>query len=324
MSSEIRIHSLRQRADWSADHAEAGLPSQSWAYAWGLQASGFDPHLAVVRKGAEQLLIPFATGRSVAGEEMATLPGLSGASARGAVPQLLSVWTSHAAARGWVTGYLQMSPLSDWSGAGEFGQLVTRGSLFFVDVRRHDFRRDAARTVRSKIADLENSGAELVLGPQDLLAALVRLYPESMARRGASSSYGFAEETLVRWGTADSSLLAGIRAGGEVRSVGLWHCHGTHADGHLFGCEEEWRHTFVYLWHRVLPHLAARGIHTANMGGAIGAGGLLALKRRLRVQEVPFQSLQQVYDAERYARAARDCEQTGYFPAYAARAAGHS
>ena len=63
MSESITILSLDERDSWETAHADNGLPSQSWHYAWGLRGTGVEPRLAIVRAGGSRMLLPFVERR---------------------------------------------------------------------------------------------------------------------------------------------------------------------------------------------------------------------------------------------------------------------
>jgi CelD/BcsL family acetyltransferase involved in cellulose biosynthesis len=79
MSEDITVLRLDDRERWEAEHRQGGLPSQSWNYAFGLSASGFDPKLAIVRSKGARMLLPFFERSFMGTTDIATIPGLSGA-----------------------------------------------------------------------------------------------------------------------------------------------------------------------------------------------------------------------------------------------------
>src|SRR5689334_20721814 len=109
MTDTVTILSLADRDLWEAEHLVDGLPSQSWDYAWGLGASGIDPKLAIVRSKGARMLLPFFERSWQGTTDIATVPGLSGASISPSSIAPLSLWNEYAMSRKWVAGYLQIA-----------------------------------------------------------------------------------------------------------------------------------------------------------------------------------------------------------------------
>jgi hypothetical protein len=175
MAGEVSIVSIDERDRWEAEHAEDGLPTQSWRYAWALSASGLEPKLAVVRAGGSRMLMPFFEREWMGSTDIATLLGLSGASIAPSSMAPLAQWREYAIAQGWVAGYIQLAASVALPAVTEGDELVTSNEVFFIDLRVADLLRRMSNIVRRKIRRAERSGVSLVVDRSLLSAALQRL-----------------------------------------------------------------------------------------------------------------------------------------------------
>src|SRR4030095_11645477 len=135
MADDIEVLAIEDRERWLAVHRDAGLPGQSWHYAWALSASGIRPKLAIVRSGGARMLLPFYEREWLGSIDIATLIGTSGASILPNSAAPLSLWQQYAVAQGWVAGYIQLSTSVDLCGQAVSGDLIDLNDWFVLDLR---------------------------------------------------------------------------------------------------------------------------------------------------------------------------------------------
>jgi hypothetical protein len=316
----VEVLTLDDKDRWDAAVASVRFPSQSWSYAWGLSASGLAPRLGLVDAAGARLLIPFVEIEGAGFTDIATFQSMSGASVQPAALRPFQLWSDHARSRGWVTGYLQMSPYADFPLEVPSGTVLPRNDAFLVDVDPGAFLDRVSRTIRSKIHAAERQGVQLVVDDESAIDALQRLYPASMTRLQARRSYHHSPETLARWARDQHSLLIGARMGPEIEAVCLIHFGGALAEAPVYACGPGHRHLQAWLVWQALPLLAQRGVRAFNIGGADpNLPGLYAFKERFHAAKRRTVAVCQVYDQERFARL---CDQAGqpmdgaFFPPY--------
>jgi hypothetical protein len=318
---EIRVISVEDRDGWEAEHERDGLPSQSWGYADALRLSGFDPHLAVIHAGGSRMLMPFFERAWKGHTDVATTPGLSGASMSGASAAPLELWREHARERGWVAGYIQLAVSAAPEGLGPADELVATNDVFLIDLRgdRHPLR-SASRTVRDKVRKADAQGTDLIDDRDALAEALVELYPATMRRGGGTPP--FAAETLAGWARDPTSLVLGAKLGHSIEAALVVCVAGTQSEAHVVGTTESGRELATWLYSQAIAKLRERGIETWNFGGGVRRGdGLHRYKERWGASAHPLRAVRQIYDAPLYDQL---CEQAGvprtisWFPAYRA------
>jgi hypothetical protein len=322
VSERVHVLGLGDREPWEAATAGAGYPSLGWSYPWGLSASGIEPRLGIVDAQGARLLIPFVELHGDGFTDIATYQCMSGASLRPATIRPLLLWSEFARSQGWVTGYLQMSPYEGFRLDVPSARVLPRNEAFLVDTNPADFLARVSRTIRSKIQDAEGQGTQLVVGGDDVVEALQRLYPASMTRLQARRSYHFSPETLQRWARDPKSLVIAARVGPQIEAVCLIHCSGERAESPVFASTEAHRHLQAWLIWQALPLLAGQGVRAFNIGGADpNRPGLYAFKERFHAERRPTVAVGQIYDPARFAelceRAGRPAEDA-FFPPYRA------
>lgn len=322
MTERASVLTLENRELWEGETAGTAYPSLAWSYAWGLSASGIAPRLGVAVAGGARLLVPFVEIRGDGFTDIATYQCMSGASLSAPSPRPLQLWHEFARAQGWVTGYLQMSPYSDFHIEVPSARVVPRNEAFLVDTQADAFLDRVSRTIRSKIQGAERDGAQAVVGGDDAIEALKRLYPASMTRMQARSSYHFSQETLERWARDDTSLVIAARIGPDIQAACLIHCRGELAESPVYASAEAHRHLQAWLIWQALPLLAQRGVRAFNIGGADpNRPGLYAFKERFHAEKRATAAVCQIYDPQRFASL---CERAGrpadnaFFPPYRA------
>ena len=317
--SNITVIGLRDRADWEKATREVGLPSQTWAYAWGLAAEGHSPKLAVVRAGGAEMLLPFLERPFRDRIDVATLPGLSGALLSHDNPAPLAIWTAFARTRGWVSGYIQLALANEELTVTPPDIIRAHNSHFVFDMVNWDIRTSVGANMRRTLTAGDRLGAQLVIDRDRLAAAFPRLYRQAMVRAG---DHGFGTEALARWFADPDAVAFGAEVSGRIEAAHLGRIRGNAAELHLAGSSDQGRSLQAWLIRRAAETLGASGVRYIDIGGYGRKGdGLHVMKQRLGIAERPMRSLHQIYDPEAFAQL---CGQTGadpvsaYFPPYRA------
>ena len=319
----VTVLTLADRDRWEGEHARGGLPGQSWHYAYALSASGLDPKLAVVRAGAARMLLAYSERSWGDDTDIATIYGLSGAQITPSHPAPLVAWHEHAAACGWVAGYIQLG-MEVALGEPPPGSVLAAGNqVFLLDLQGRDVAAAASAIVRRKVRRALRRGWAVEDDREALVAAVRRLYPLTWGRTGGWSAHDFSSESLERWARDPDAVLVGARRGqGEVEAVSLFTVAGEQAEYHLNGSTEDGRELAALLIVGGAARLREQGVRTLNLGGGTRPGdGVFQFKQRFRGVLAPIRAVHQIYDRDRYAAlcaAAGVDRSERWFPAYRA------
>lgn len=324
MSDEtISIISVGERERWEAEHAQGGLPSQSWGYAYALAASGLDPKLGVVHAARSRMLLPFIERTWSGRVDIATTVGLSGASISPSSVAPLSVWRKYAVERGWIAGYIRLATSVELDEALPTLAPVPNRTVFLLDLARDNLLRSTSEIVRRKIRRAVRSGVIAVDDRRVLADNLKSLYPETMHRVGAGLQYDFSAETIERWVFDPSSVVLGASLGGSVEAVSIFCVAGSHAEYHVNGCTPQGRELAAWLIWEGIVRLCDRGVRVLNLGGA-GArpnDGVYRFKERFNGVPKSVYAARQIYDRPTYDGLCRLAGTTSggeWFPGYRA------
>jgi hypothetical protein len=319
MNEQVRIIGLTDREEWLEQTRGSGLPSQSWAYANGLSASGIKPQLAVVNAAGARMLLPFHERTWQETVDISTFVGPSGASIFPSSPAPLSLWREYAASRGWVAGYIQLSSLVQIS-APAGAEFICNNADFIIPTRSENFIKSASRTIRTKYHDAVKAGAMLEADRTILLARLQELYPASMQRLGAPAHFLFSSETLRRWSLDDEAMLLGTRIGDRIEAVLLLRITGSNAEALIFGSTDNGRHLMPWLFVQATARLRPLGVEFLNMGGGVRKDdGVYRWKERFHVMQRPRWAVRQIYNRSKFdhlCERAGVSQDSGWFPPY--------
>ena len=152
--------------------------------------------------------------------------------------------------------------------------------------------------------------------------ALLELYPQTVKRVGASSTYHFAPATLEQLAEASGSILLGVEDQSGVQAVTLFLYTPWAADYFLSASSSQGRkYTRLLVW-TAIKTLKQHNVSTLNLGGGVKPGDSLDdFKRRFGGLMVRGQALKQIFDPAGYDYlCAKYCSgshgQIGYFPPY--------
>src|SRR5262249_37862290 len=149
-----------------------------------------------VRSGDSRMLIPFFERPFMGTIDIATIPGLSGASISGNATDSLSLWREFAISQGWVSGYIQLAPFVELNTPILDSEIVAHNAVFIFDLKHWDLNKAISRNFRHKIFEARQKDAVLVDDPTILAANLPRLYAEAVKRFEQADA--FSPETLTR------------------------------------------------------------------------------------------------------------------------------
>jgi len=328
MSLDVQIISLSDPDRWRAELAIDGRPSQAWDYLSAISRPGAEPRLAIVQAEGARMVLPFIERDWQGSVDIATPLGLSGASMQPASTAPVALWREYAISRGWVAGYIQLADDLDIGALGDLDQVVAGNEIFLLDLRGADAMAPASEIVRRKLRRAVKHGVALARDPVMLADALVRLYPDTMARLGASSVYRHDEAGLRQLANLEGAVVVGAIVDGAVESVSVFLRAGRRAEYLCNACSPQGRDLAAWLISEAAKILQADGAIELNLGGGVATGdGLHQFKARFNARPRRLRSLRQVYDKARYLElcAARGTgSDGGWFPAYRAPASPQS
>lgn len=320
MSHDVQIISLSDPDLWRAELAVDGRPSQAWDYLSAISRAGAQPQLAIVRAGGARLVLPFVEREWSGCVDIATPLGLSGASMQPVSAAPFAAWREYAISRCWVAGYMQLAEDLEVEPASELDRMVAGNEIFVLDLAGSDPMLSASEIVRRKLRRSLGNGTVLVRDPAVLADALVRLYPDTMARLGANAVYLHDEAGLRQFTKLAGAVAVGAAVDGIIESVSVFLRHGRRAEYLCNACSMQGRDLAAWLIGEAVKLLQADGASELNLGGGVVAGdGLHQFKARFNGRPRRLRSLRQIYDKARYLElcAASGAVQAGdWFPAY--------
>ena len=317
MAEHIEILTLADRRRWEELDATTGLPSQSWRFAAPLTLSGYEPRLALVDTDGSRLVLPYFERQWQTCTDIATLPGLSGSSITPASSAPLARWHQFAVQRGWICGYIQLSPAT-YPNVPSNLDAAHRTHMFLLDPSTWDRQRTPSAIIRRKVAAALRSNASITLDRATVAPRLWPLYIDTLSRFGRKPQ--FTSATLHEWSLDPQNLLIGVMLDDVIEGAHLVHVLGEHAELHIFAVSERGRPLSALLYTEMLERLAALGVKCCNLGGGGDAGGgLFMFKSWLGAKPVPQQSVRQIYNRHTYEVLCRTADAESpkeYFPRY--------
>lgn len=310
---------------WRA--ALEGIPHaypHTWEHCRAMAQGGGQPTvLALFDDGAGRAVCPVAERGDPPDLELATPYGMAGFVGRGSLGGLPAAWRQFTATRGHVCGYIGLGPLFDVAAPLFADDCVQVHTVYVADLARSvdELTRALGHGARGEIKQWDRRGAALEWDRPTLRGAIAALYPDFLARVGASRVYDFPPATFDQLFADERVVAVGVRDAGMVEAVTLFG-HSAHAGEYLFNVSSPAGrvHSTALAWHGMLA-LRERGVPVVNLGGGIKPDdGLARFKARLGGVARPLRALKQIYDKPRFdtlCRAANvSSESTGYFPPY--------
>lgn len=306
----ITLIPFSDRSAWEQATARA-LPGQSWGHAAGLAADGMTPELAIVTAQGAQMILPFHRRSFDGSTDIATLPGLSGALIAPSLPAPLVAWSRYAERQGWVSGYIQLSPLNDDLAVPAPYTCLTTNALYVFDLESWDIDLSVGYKMRRNLKTGNRIGAQLLSDPAQLAPHFPALYADHLARIGGHPSVSVL--ALDRWFAKPGIIAFGAMLDGQIVNIQMGRRQGDWADLHLAGALPEGRDLQAWLIWQAIEVLRQGGVRWFNIGGYGRQGdGLHWMKARFGATEHPLRSVRQIYDPQRFATL---CAQTGTDPA---------
>ncbi len=315
----VTLIPFEDRTGWEAASSGA-LPGQGWGHAAGLAAGGYRPELAVVEAGGARMLLPFHRRSFRGTTDIASLPGLSGALIRPDSAATLRLWAEFARDRGWVSGYVQLSPLNDALQPDPADHIRSRNALYVFDLSTWTIAGAVRASTRRTLMAGDDIGAQLVTDPAEIAPYFAGLQRATLAR--SAQAVSFDEPALAAWFATEDVLSLAVRLGGRIVAAQLGRVRGDWAELHLAGATAEGRPLQGWLIWQAIERLRAQGCRFLNIGGYGTPGdGLHQMKAQLGAVEHPLRALCQVYDAATYARLMAETgadPEGAWFPPYRA------
>ena len=306
----ITLIPFSDRWAWEQATAQA-LPGQSWGHAAGLAADGMTPELAIVTAHGAQMILPFHHRSFDGATDIATLPGLSGALIAPNLAAPLAVWSQYAVTQGWVSGYIQLSPLNDDLLVPAPDICLTTNALYVFDLKNWDIDLSVGYKMRRNLKAGNRTGAQLVTDHAQLAPHFPALHTDHLARVGGYPNVSTL--ALDRWFAEPGIIAFGAMVEGQIVNIQMGRRQGDWADLHLAGSLAEGRDLQAWLIWQAIESLRRDGVRWFNIGGYGQQGdGLHWMKARFGATEHPLRSVRQIYDPQRFVQL---CAQTGTDPA---------
>lgn len=295
--------------------------TQESCHAYSL-TTGYETFLFCAEAGGSRVACPIAE-RPIDGRvDVVTPYGFSGFSGTGPAPDLPERWRAFARARGYVCGYIGLSPLFGHPSFVESADVYPNKHVYVLDLSRSDHELQRALSVNRRRQLRTWNPAAHDLERDRLVAFFLEQYPLFMRRRGAGPQYVFAAETLKAICRLPNVFLLGAERNGDLESVSVF-AHTPHGGEFLFNASLPGgsQHSTHLLWSAV-HRLRQLGVPLLNLGGGVVAEDSLArYKERFGPRKVPLVALKQVYDRPAYERLCRargrdPGDMSGFFPPY--------
>lgn len=323
--SRWRVIRLDDRVGWEA--ALQGI-GHGMAHTWDYNAAMADSNrdrtlLWVAETGSGRFVCPLAERGSSPDLDIYTPLGFGGIAGWGDVAEYHMSWADFVARRGYVAGYLGLHPvLAPGSITTSPGALATN-TAYLLDLADGEdgLLRRMSESTRRRLRGRASREVEISTDRDRLSTAFLRLYPASMAARGAAPVYELTATTLRQLCQIPAVTLYGAPMADPQAVVML----GSSSGGaeYVFGvADASARHLIVSLLWRAMQVCAQQGKEWLNLGGGIRPNDSVAeFKRRLGGRPVPLVDLRHVYDQARFQSL---CAEAGvspddaYFPPYRA------
>jgi hypothetical protein len=322
VGAERRIP-LDDREAW--ERALDGVP-HAFGHTWGACRALAEPGAATVlfaaADGDARVVCPLVE-REIEGRlDVATPYGFSGFAGTGPWAGFPERWEGFARERGYVAGYLAISPLHGDETHGDRAAVSVANETYVLDLREgigaaHErLSTNRRRQLRAWSPDLHEQDT------QRLVEFFVEQYPQAMERKGAAARHRFSAATLTALCELEDTFIVGAVEGSEVQSVSLFG-HTPHSGDFLFNAAlpDAQHHSVALIW-SAAHRLAERGVPWLNLGGGMRPGDALAdFKARFGAARLPMRAVKAVYDRAAYVelcrrRGADPDDRDGFFPAY--------
>jgi hypothetical protein len=316
---------LDSRSAWTS--ALVGIPhafAHTWENCRAMQlTTGLPTYLYCFEDSSARIVCPITEREWEGAVDICTPYGFSGFVGTADCPAFPAYWREFVQGRGYVAGYISLSPVFENASYYDLPEVYSNNSLYLLDLTA-GMDSLIAKLDRNRRRQLLGSGgaARVIEDKHQLTPFLAAHHREFMQRLGASPASFFSRATLDFLCGLPNVFAAGSGEGGEVQVVNVFSYTPYAADSLINVALPEGRsHTTRLLWYAV-EKLKAMGVPVLNLGGGLSENDSIAEhKRRYGATPRPFRCLKQIYRPAVYDEMCRRAgvnweDRTGYFPAY--------
>lgn len=293
------------------------------------QSSNMQTMLYVAQSGAKKVVCPLSIrSRDGIRSELVSPYGFGGMVSNcgpGEIGEFIDGWNKFGFENGYVTAYVMQHPVFPLQTA-QWPEAAQRPSLIYVmDLSQgiDALWKALSKNYRYEIRRFESSRALIVENDRPALVnALIELYPQTLARVGATTVYNFSAQTLRQLAHSNGAVLIGACKNGKIEAVVLFLATRWAADYFINAATLEGRSYSKLLVWLGIKALCRQKVAHLNLGGGVRSGDSLeTFKRRFGAQPESIQVLRQVFNRKEYNDLCRrhgvaaDAED-GFFPPY--------
>ena len=316
---------LNEQSAWK--EALEGIPhafGHTWESCHAMSLStGHNTYLYTFEADGVRIVCPIAE-RSFNGHiDILTPYGFSGFTGNGSCLDLLKQWKQEVARRNYVCGYIGLNPILNKPDYLAPEDVYTYNCLYAIDLRLElDELFTRLSTNRKRQLRAGENNCKIIFERTRLLDFLLEHYSDFFKRKGASTVYQFAPETIIELANMNNVILFGAEGKTGLEEV-IMLAYTPYIGEYLLGISSSdvRRHSVTLLWNAI-ELLKAKGVEWFNLGGGIRPGdGVAQFKERFGGQVFPMQSLKQIYNTELYTNLCKQMHKDpedlkGYFPPY--------
>jgi hypothetical protein len=288
-------------------------------------STGVDIHLFVWEGSNGPVVCPVAERTFGDAVDVVTPYGFSGIVGAQPAKEADAAWRAVAQQRGWVCGYLQLSPLLSPGIPIRDDEYRIAKSVYVFDLRLDEeelFSR-LPRSRRRAVHRWRRSDASFVDDPERIIDFGVREYPRFLERRASTAGAPIVGESAWRLLVeAPNTLAFGALVDDELVAINVLGYTTAGAEDLVLISKPGYQDlSMAFQWEGILK-CKALGLPRLNIGGGIDPGdGVEQFKADLGALQVPLGTLRQVFDPARFSELC-DRHPTGdtteYFPPYRA------
>ncbi|HEV8152995.1 MAG TPA: hypothetical protein VGP78_08685 [Solirubrobacteraceae bacterium] len=323
--SAVELVGLGEPGRWR--EALRGIP-HGFAHTWESchahhLTTGHETFLLCIAADGVRVACPVAERPLDGRADVVTPYGFSGFSGTGPCRRLPELWARFARDRGYVCGYIGLSPLFGDPTYADAADVHPNKHVYLLDLTRSEAELHAALSTNRRRQLRGWDPAAHDLDRERLVAFFLAEYPRFMARKDAGSQFAFSTATLEAICRLPNVFLLGAEGhDGTLEAVSVF-AHTPDAGDFLLNAALTGaaRHSTHLLW-SAAHRLRGLGVPSLNLGGGVAEGDSLAqFKERFGARKLPLAALKQVYDRAAYERLCRERgadpdDIEGYFPPY--------
>lgn len=316
---------LNSPLEWK--RALSGVPHSffhTWEHSYAMHLSTSQTaFLYCLEFNGERVVCPFLERTFGDAMDIATPYGFSGFAGTGSLHELPDLWRGFAAARGYVSAFLNLHPVFCQPEYADPATLFEQKELYILDATM-DIEAVLAGCGRGRRRELRQWRNQSTLHTErnQLKSFVLTHYREFFEAKNASAAYDFSIRTMEFLLEQENVLLLGAGTGSRLEAVNVFAFTSYGAEG-LFHFTRPGvsRHSAGLTW-EALTEVRRRGIPHLNLGGGLSRNDQLAkFKSRFGVAPRVCYAVKQVLAPERYAElclrtGVNPEERAGYFPAY--------